>query len=101
MNVALTDTHGMIAISVPEDVAFAAADKALIVQASIFVFSLLVTIVLAWFIGRAISRPIVSVTQSMNKLAEGNTDISLDGLDSKDEIGRHDPRCADFPRQCD
>jgi len=42
---------------------------------------------LAWMIGRAISRPLSAMTGAMRKLAEGDFDVVLPGLGRKDEIG--------------
>lgn len=45
-------------------------------------------IVLAWLIGRAISKPIVAACNAMEALAGGNKAIAIPGLGRKDEIGR-------------
>jgi methyl-accepting chemotaxis protein len=42
---------------------------------------------LAWMIGRAISRPLSAMTRAMGKLADGEFDVVLPGLGRKDEIG--------------
>ena len=42
---------------------------------------------LAWMIGRAVSRPLSAMTGAMGKLAEGDFDVVLPGLGRKDEIG--------------
>ena len=42
---------------------------------------------LAWMIGRAVSRPLSAMTGAMRKLAEGDFDVVLPGLGRKDEIG--------------
>jgi methyl-accepting chemotaxis protein len=44
-------------------------------------------IVLAWLIGRAISRPVVGLSGGMKELAGGNFDVFLPGLDRSDEVG--------------
>ena len=44
-------------------------------------------IVLAFFIGRGIARPISGMTTTMAKLAAGNHDVEIPGADSHDEIG--------------
>ena len=87
LNIALADIPWTIALSVPETVAFAAQKEALTVELVIFALAVGVTILVAWLIGRAISRPIVSLTHSMNQLAKGDTNVQLQGLERKDEIG--------------
>jgi methyl-accepting chemotaxis protein len=49
---------------------------------------LLVGAVLAWLIGRGISRPIVSLTAAMTTLAGGNKTVEIPGVGRKDEIGQ-------------
>ncbi len=48
---------------------------------------LLLGTVFAWFIGRAIARPIVGMTAAMRKLANGDTAVAIPSVDRKDEIG--------------
>jgi methyl-accepting chemotaxis protein len=43
--------------------------------------------IIAFFVGRSISRPLKTMTGAMGELANGNLDIALPGLDRKDEIG--------------
>ncbi len=87
LNIALAETPWILALSVPEAVAFAAEQQALTVQLGIFVLALLVALGAAMVVGRAISRPVVSVTESMKSLANGDTNVTLEGLERKDEIG--------------
>ena len=49
--------------------------------------SLVSGMVLAWLIGRAISRPVVGLCAGMEELAAGNFGVVLPGLDRKDEVG--------------
>ncbi len=49
--------------------------------------SLLLGIVLAWLIGRAISKPVVGLCAGMRELAEGNFQVVLPGLGRGDEVG--------------
>jgi len=42
---------------------------------------------LAWMLGRGISRPMVGMCDAMRQLAGGNFDVVLPGLGRKDEIG--------------
>jgi methyl-accepting chemotaxis protein/CHASE3 domain sensor protein len=53
----------------------------------IAVGSLVLGIVLAWLIGRAISRPVVGLCAGMRELAEGNFRVVLPGLGRGDEVG--------------
>ncbi|MDP3690425.1 methyl-accepting chemotaxis protein [Bradyrhizobium sp.] len=49
--------------------------------------SLVLGMVLAWLIGRAISRPVVGLCAGMRELAEGNFEVVLPGLGRGDEVG--------------
>jgi methyl-accepting chemotaxis protein len=42
----------------------------------------------AWLVGRTISRPVIALVPELNKLADGNFNVSLPGLGRKDEIGQ-------------
>ena len=43
--------------------------------------------ILAWMLGRGISRPMIGMCDAMRQLAGGNFDVVLPGLGRKDEIG--------------
>ena len=49
--------------------------------------SMVLGIVLAWLIGRAISRPVIGLCAGMRELADGNFDVVLPGLGRGDEVG--------------
>ena len=49
--------------------------------------SLVLGIVLAWLIGRAISKPVMGLCAGMRELAEGNFEVILPGLGRGDEVG--------------
>jgi len=53
----------------------------------IAVGSLALGLVLAWLIGRAISKPVVGLCAGMRELAEGNFQVVLPGLGRADEVG--------------
>ncbi|MDA9433558.1 methyl-accepting chemotaxis protein [Bradyrhizobium sp. CCBAU 51627] len=46
-----------------------------------------VGVVLAWLIGRAISKPVVGLCRGMRELADGNFQVVLPGLGRGDEVG--------------
>lgn len=50
--------------------------------------ALVLAILLAWKIGRGISRPVVGMTQAMHSLAGGSRDIAVPGIGRGDEIGQ-------------
>jgi methyl-accepting chemotaxis protein len=54
---------------------------------TIAISSLVLGIVLAWLIGRAISKPVVGLCAGMRELAEGNFGVVLPGLGRGDEVG--------------
>ncbi|WP_322516382.1 methyl-accepting chemotaxis protein [Rhodopseudomonas palustris] len=47
----------------------------------------LIGVVLAWLIGRAVSRPIIAISETMRELASGNLDVAVAGSGRMDEIG--------------
>ncbi|MBB1093014.1 HAMP domain-containing protein [Rhodopseudomonas palustris] len=47
----------------------------------------LIGFVLGWLIGRAVSRPIVKISDTMRELASGNLDVAVAGSGRHDEIG--------------
>jgi methyl-accepting chemotaxis protein len=49
--------------------------------------SLVLGILLAWLIGRAISKPVIGLCAGMRELADGNFDVVLPGLGRGDEVG--------------
>jgi len=49
--------------------------------------SLVLGVLLAWMIGRAISKPVVGLCAGMRELAEGNFQVALPGLGRGDEVG--------------
>jgi methyl-accepting chemotaxis protein len=54
---------------------------------TIAIGSLVLGIVLAWLIGRAISKPVVGLCAGMRELADGNFQVVLPGLGRGDEVG--------------
>ncbi len=46
-----------------------------------------VALILGWFIGRGIARPIIAVTATMRALAAGDNTVDIPGLGRRDEIG--------------
>jgi methyl-accepting chemotaxis protein len=48
---------------------------------------LLVAMLVALFVGRGISRPLVAITAVMNRLSGGDTDVNIPGGDRRDELG--------------
>ena len=49
---------------------------------------LVIGAVLAWLIGRVISRPIVALVPELEKLAQGDFNVRVPGLGRKDEVGQ-------------
>lgn len=44
-------------------------------------------VLLAFLLGRGLSRPLTAITAVMNRLARGETDIAIPGSDRRDELG--------------
>jgi methyl-accepting chemotaxis protein len=68
-----------------ETIDLIASTESLIVALAIG--SLVLGILLAWLIGRAISKPVVGLCAGMRELADGNFDVVLPGLGRGDEVG--------------
>lgn len=64
-----------------------ASNKALIVIGAILAVAFGAGLVIAFILNIAISRPIISLNQSMARLAEGDRDVSIGFGDRGDEIG--------------
>lgn len=67
----------------------AAHRKQYITQAVIALISLLLSAVLAFLLGRSLTRPLIKTQETVNELAKGNLTVKLDGaiLNRNDEIG--------------
>src|ERR1700688_2185520 len=44
-------------------------------------------VLLAFLLGRGMSRPLTAITAVMNRLSSGDTDVAIPGGDRKDELG--------------
>src|SRR5262249_9652958 len=49
---------------------------------------LVIGLFFAWFIGRGITRPVISLTNAMETLARGNLETEVAGSDRGDELGQ-------------
>ncbi|MGD8809783.1 MAG: HAMP domain-containing protein, partial [Gammaproteobacteria bacterium] len=58
-----------------------------IVIAAVGIVGFGVGLAFAFFLGRMISNPIRDVTDMMNEIAQGNTDVQITGTEQNDEIG--------------
>src|ERR1700726_3189478 len=48
---------------------------------------LVAAVLLAFLLGRGLSRPLTAITAVMNRLSAGDTDVTIPGGDRKDELG--------------
>ncbi|WP_455184609.1 methyl-accepting chemotaxis protein [Azospirillum palustre] len=48
---------------------------------------LAVSVVLGLLVARSLSRPIVALTDTMNRLSSGDTDVTVGGVERRDELG--------------
>ena len=62
---------------------------------------LLGAIVLAFLLGRGLSRPLKAITEVMNRLSSGNTDVTIPGSERRDELGTMAKAVDVFRRQHD
>ncbi len=67
--------------------AAAAAEQTTRMIAAGIAFIAIVVAVLAWFIGRGVSRPLTGMAGLMNRLAEGDLAIAVADADRGDEVG--------------
>ena len=67
--------------------ASAAMDRAVATTAVVAGLAMVLGIALALLIGRAISRPVVSMTEAMGKLAQGDLETQIPAVGRRDEIG--------------
>ncbi len=65
----------------------AAMSQSMWTAISISVVAVFGSVIFAFLLGRAISRPIVSMTSAMQKLAEGDLDVEIPAQGRSDEIG--------------
>lgn len=70
-----------------EAAALASASAARLEDAGALLLTVLVGVFLAWFLGRSIAGPIVAMTETMTRLAEGERDLEIPGRDRGDEVG--------------
>jgi methyl-accepting chemotaxis protein len=65
----------------------AGASAALLTLAGLVLAALAASIVVVFVMARSITRPLASLSRTMNALAGGNVDVAIDGIDRGDEIG--------------
>jgi signal transduction histidine kinase len=66
----------------------AAMDQAVTTTVGVSVIAVLFGIIAALFLGRGISRPVLSMASSMKELAAGNMDVEIPARGQRDEIGQ-------------
>lgn len=62
-------------------------NNAVLTTEIVSIVAIIIGALLAFFIGRAISGPITRLTQTMQKLAAGELDTEVEGVEKKDELG--------------
>jgi methyl-accepting chemotaxis protein len=77
-----------IKVSVPKTLVLARVDEmrnwALVIGAA----AILLCVILAWFVGRSIAKPVMAMTATMQQLAAGQLDVAIPALGRKDELGQ-------------
>jgi methyl-accepting chemotaxis protein len=66
------------------EAAAASSQRNLILGAAVI---LAVAILMAFLLGRGLSRPLTAITAVMNRLSSGDTEVTIPGADRKDELG--------------
>lgn len=90
--IALISCAGMAVFGVStlialQDASAQSANDAHPALVALFAVILTVTIMAAFFIGRAISKPLASAANTLQQLAEGNVAVDINGAGRRDEIG--------------
>ncbi|RDD61402.1 methyl-accepting chemotaxis protein [Ferruginivarius sediminum] len=83
-----TGTPWAFVVTIPHEQVFASANRLTRNALAIAGGAVLVAVLLAWFLGNGISRPIVRMTQAMRRLADGDNTIDVPALDRQDETGQ-------------
>ncbi|WP_162901243.1 HAMP domain-containing methyl-accepting chemotaxis protein [Breoghania sp. L-A4] len=79
---------GISSIAATEGAAAAAAgDAALLRIAVVLIAAISLSCAIAFFLARAISRPVRALTATMERLAQGDTELEIAGTQRGDEIG--------------
>jgi methyl-accepting chemotaxis protein len=78
------------------DATIAATERLVVMLA---VGSFLLGGVLAWLLGKGISKPMIAMCKAMRELANGNFDVVLPGLGRKDELGEMAGAVEEFKLQ--
>src|SRR4029077_20410831 len=66
------------------EAAAASAQRNLILGTAAILFG---TILLAFLLGRGLSRPLTAITAVMNRLSSGDTEVAIPGSERRDELG--------------
>jgi methyl-accepting chemotaxis protein len=77
-----------IKVSVPKSLVLAKVDEMRNWALAIGAGAILLCIILAWFVGRSIAKPVTAMTGTMQHLAAGELDIAIPALGRKDELGQ-------------
>jgi methyl-accepting chemotaxis protein len=75
-------------ISVPRSLVLSQVNNMTTWALAVGIAAVLICILIAWFVGRGIAKPVVRMTSVMNQLAAGRVDIEVPALGRKDEIGQ-------------
>ena len=67
--------------------ASASMDRSVLTTKIVAILAIVLGSALAFFIGRAISRPVIDMTQAMARLADGNLSAEVPAIGRRDEIG--------------
>ncbi|TDQ86322.1 methyl-accepting chemotaxis protein [Dongia mobilis] len=76
-----------VKISVPKSLVLARVAEMRDLAIMIGIGAIILCILLAWLVGRSIARPVVGMTATMQRLAQGQLDITIPGLGRRDELG--------------
>nr|WP_298683073.1 methyl-accepting chemotaxis protein [uncultured Dongia sp.] len=77
-----------IKISVPKSLVLAKMSEMRQLALGIGAVAILLCIILAWFVGRSIAKPVTGMTATMQQLAAGHLDLAIPALGRKDELGQ-------------
>jgi methyl-accepting chemotaxis protein len=75
-------------ISVPRSLVLSKVNSMTTLALIVGLGAVLVCILIAWFVGRGIAKPVTQMTGVMNQIAGGRIDIEVPALGRRDEIGQ-------------
>src|SRR5690606_21180997 len=87
IHVGQTATPWSLMVTVPHDEVLADANWLRDIAILVGLASMVIGGGVAWFFGRGLARPVITMTAAMTRLAKGDTSVEIPARDRRDEIG--------------